>query len=178
MKAVRFSQFRGSGGSGDRGSARAARRTGPGPDCCTRGRRQLKRLEEARRTMDRQLPQTLGYEAAGLVDEVGVGVMDVAIGNRVFGFCADGAAQAAHAVLSSLRSNSAERLVPLVAARGTSTCGWDGQARETRSIAGTLTGSRDGVRDGQAKSGTHGPARPRSPGWRTTGTGWRRCQRT
>jgi hypothetical protein len=50
----------------------------------------------------------------------------------------------------------------------------DGQTRtlgETRSIAGTLTGSREGVRDGQAKSGTHGPARPRSPGWRTTGDG-------
>jgi len=51
--------------------------------------------------MDRQLPQTLGYEAAGVVDEVGVSVVDVVIGNRVFGFCADAAAQAEHAVLSS-----------------------------------------------------------------------------
>jgi len=50
--------------------------------------------------MDRELPQTLGYEAAGVVDELGQGVADVAVGDRVFGFCADGAAQAELAVLS------------------------------------------------------------------------------
>jgi NADPH:quinone reductase-like Zn-dependent oxidoreductase len=50
--------------------------------------------------MDRELPQTLGYEAAGVVDEVGEGVADVAVGARVFGFCAEGAAQAELAVLS------------------------------------------------------------------------------
>ena len=44
--------------------------------------------------MDRDLPQTLGYEAAGIVDELGEGVTDVAIGDRVFGFSPDGAAQA------------------------------------------------------------------------------------
>jgi len=49
--------------------------------------------------MDQQLPQTLGYEAAGVVDELGAGVADVAVGDRVFGFCADGAAQAELAVL-------------------------------------------------------------------------------
>ena len=50
--------------------------------------------------MDRQLPQTLGYEAAGVVDELGEGVSDVAVGDRVFGFSAEGAAQAELAVLS------------------------------------------------------------------------------
>jgi NADPH:quinone reductase-like Zn-dependent oxidoreductase len=50
--------------------------------------------------MDEELPQTLGYEAAGVVDELGVGVTDVAVGDRVFGFSSDGAAQAELAVLS------------------------------------------------------------------------------
>ena len=50
--------------------------------------------------MDTELPQTLGYEAAGVVDELGEGVADVTVGDRVFGFCADGAAQAELAVLS------------------------------------------------------------------------------
>lgn len=50
--------------------------------------------------MDQELPQTMGYEAAGVVDERGEGVTDVTIGDRVFGFCADGAAQAELAVLS------------------------------------------------------------------------------
>jgi NADPH:quinone reductase-like Zn-dependent oxidoreductase len=51
--------------------------------------------------MDPDLPQTLGYEAAGVVDELGEGVADVAVGDRVFGFSADGAAQAELAVLSA-----------------------------------------------------------------------------
>src|SRR5919204_2085653 len=50
--------------------------------------------------MDQELPQTLGYEAAGIVDEFGEGVTDVAPGDRVFGFCPDGAAQAQLALLS------------------------------------------------------------------------------
>ncbi|MFE9534458.1 NADP-dependent oxidoreductase [Streptomyces sp. NPDC006691] len=50
--------------------------------------------------MDPELPQTLGYEAAGVVDALGEGVMDVAVGDRVFGFCGAGAAQAELAVLS------------------------------------------------------------------------------
>jgi NADPH:quinone reductase-like Zn-dependent oxidoreductase len=50
--------------------------------------------------MDPDLPQTLGYEAAGVVDELGDGVSDVSVGDRVFGFCTDGAAQAELAVLS------------------------------------------------------------------------------
>ena len=50
--------------------------------------------------MDDGLPQTMGHEAAGVVDELGEGVGDVAIGDRVFGFSAEGAAQAELAVLS------------------------------------------------------------------------------
>jgi NADPH:quinone reductase-like Zn-dependent oxidoreductase len=50
--------------------------------------------------MDQDLPQTMGYEAAGIVDELGEGVTDVAIGDSVFGFSPDGAAQAELAVLS------------------------------------------------------------------------------
>jgi NADPH:quinone reductase-like Zn-dependent oxidoreductase len=50
--------------------------------------------------MDEELPQTLGYEAAGVVDEVGEGVADVAVGDRVFGLSAEGAAQAELALLS------------------------------------------------------------------------------
>ena len=50
--------------------------------------------------MDEELPQTLGYEAAGVVDELGEGVADVAVGDRVFGLSGAGAAQAELAVLS------------------------------------------------------------------------------
>ncbi|HEY7250894.1 MAG TPA: NADP-dependent oxidoreductase, partial [Methylomirabilota bacterium] len=50
--------------------------------------------------MDTGLPQTMGHEAAGVVDELGEGVADVAVGDRVFGLSAEGAAQAELAVLS------------------------------------------------------------------------------
>lgn len=50
--------------------------------------------------MDPELPQTLGYEAAGVVDEVGAGVTDVVAGERIFGVGGAGAAQAESAVLS------------------------------------------------------------------------------
>jgi NADPH:quinone reductase-like Zn-dependent oxidoreductase len=50
--------------------------------------------------MDGELPQTMGHEAAGVVDELGEGVADLAVGDRVFGFSAEGAAQAELAVLS------------------------------------------------------------------------------
>ncbi|MFC1402121.1 MULTISPECIES: NADP-dependent oxidoreductase [Streptacidiphilus] len=50
--------------------------------------------------MDEELPQTMGYEAAGVVDELGAGVTDVTVGDRVFGFSTEGAAQAELAVLS------------------------------------------------------------------------------
>lgn len=50
--------------------------------------------------LDQDLPQTLGHEAAGVVDTLGEGVTDVAVGDRVFGFSEQGAAQAELAVLS------------------------------------------------------------------------------
>jgi NADPH:quinone reductase-like Zn-dependent oxidoreductase len=50
--------------------------------------------------MDDELPQTMGYEAAGVVDELGAGVTDVTVGDRVFGLSAAGMAQAELAVLS------------------------------------------------------------------------------
>jgi NADPH:quinone reductase-like Zn-dependent oxidoreductase len=56
--------------------------------------------KKRRGLMDQKLPQTMGYEAAGVVDELGEGVTDVVAGDRVFGFCADGAAQAELAVLA------------------------------------------------------------------------------
>ncbi|HET9079004.1 MAG TPA: NADP-dependent oxidoreductase [Trebonia sp.] len=49
---------------------------------------------------DGELPQTMGQEAAGVVDELGEEVADVAVGDRVFGLSAEGAAQAELAVLS------------------------------------------------------------------------------
>ena len=42
------------------------------------------------RTANGELPQTLGHEAAGVVDKLGEGVADVAVGDRVFGFSAEG----------------------------------------------------------------------------------------
>jgi NADPH:quinone reductase-like Zn-dependent oxidoreductase len=51
--------------------------------------------------MDPELPQTMGHEAAGVVDELGEGVAEVAVGDRVFGFSTGGSAQAELAVLSS-----------------------------------------------------------------------------
>ncbi|WP_131736127.1 NADP-dependent oxidoreductase [Actinomadura roseirufa] len=50
--------------------------------------------------LDQELPQTLGYEAAGIVDELGEGVTGVAVGDRVFGFSAVSGVQAELAVLS------------------------------------------------------------------------------
>jgi len=100
MKAVRFSQFGGPEvleivelpdphpGPGEvRIAVRAA---GIG----------LSDLKKRKGLMDPELPQTVGYEAAGVVDELGGGVTDVAVGDRVFGVCAGGAAQAELAVLS------------------------------------------------------------------------------
>ncbi len=57
--------------------------------------------KKRRGLMDQELPQTLGYEAAGIVDELGPGVTGVTAGMRVFGFSDQGAAQAELAVLSA-----------------------------------------------------------------------------
>lgn len=46
------------------------------------------------------LPQTTGADVAGVVDEIGDGVTDVAVGDRVFGISDDQAAAAEFALLS------------------------------------------------------------------------------
>jgi NADPH:quinone reductase-like Zn-dependent oxidoreductase len=46
------------------------------------------------------LPQTTGADVAGIVDELGEGVTDVAVGDRVFGISDDQAAAAEYALLS------------------------------------------------------------------------------
>jgi NADPH:quinone reductase-like Zn-dependent oxidoreductase len=49
--------------------------------------------------MGGELPQTTGREVAGVVDELGAGVDDVAPGDAVFGFAADGAGAAEYSLL-------------------------------------------------------------------------------
>jgi NADPH:quinone reductase-like Zn-dependent oxidoreductase len=56
--------------------------------------------KKRRGLMDPGLPQAMGYEAAGVVDELGEGVADAAVGDRVFGLSAEEGAQAELAVLS------------------------------------------------------------------------------
>ncbi|MFF0492286.1 NADP-dependent oxidoreductase [Nocardia sp. NPDC004068] len=56
--------------------------------------------KKRRGELDEGLPQALGYEAAGVVDELGSGVTEVAVGDRVFGFTAHEGAQAESAVLA------------------------------------------------------------------------------
>nr|WP_231645128.1 alcohol dehydrogenase catalytic domain-containing protein [Sciscionella sp. SE31] len=50
--------------------------------------------------MDQELPQTMGHEAAGIVDELGASVTSVAVGDRVFGFSPASGAQTELTVLS------------------------------------------------------------------------------
>ncbi len=47
-----------------------------------------------------ELPQTTGRDVAGVVDEIGPGVTDVAVGDRVFGISDDGAGAAELALLT------------------------------------------------------------------------------
>jgi NADPH:quinone reductase-like Zn-dependent oxidoreductase len=51
--------------------------------------------------MGGDLPQTTGREVAGVVDQLGDGVSDVAVGDRVFGFAAGGGGVAELALLES-----------------------------------------------------------------------------
>ncbi len=44
--------------------------------------------------MDQELPQTLGYGASGLIDEMGDEVSNAAVGDRVFGMSPYGSTQA------------------------------------------------------------------------------------
>jgi NADPH:quinone reductase-like Zn-dependent oxidoreductase len=51
--------------------------------------------------MDQELPQTMGYEAAGVVDEIGDGVTGVQLGENIVGIGGGGSAQAEFAILST-----------------------------------------------------------------------------
>src|SRR5205814_8527967 len=50
--------------------------------------------------MGGEVPQSTGREVAGVVDELGDGVTDVAVGKRVFGFVAGGGGAAELALLA------------------------------------------------------------------------------
>jgi NADPH:quinone reductase-like Zn-dependent oxidoreductase len=54
--------------------------------------------------MDGGLPQTMGHEAAGVVDELGGGVADVAVGDRVFGFSAAGSSPRTRGAAALIRT--------------------------------------------------------------------------
>jgi NADPH:quinone reductase-like Zn-dependent oxidoreductase len=100
MKAARFSQF----GGPEVLEIVDVPDPHPGPSQVRIGVREagvsLSDWKKRKGLMDSELPQTLGYEAAGVVDELGADVTDAAVGDRVFGVCPDGAAQAELAVLS------------------------------------------------------------------------------
>ena len=123
--------------------------------------------------MDPELPQTLGHEAAGVVDELGVGVTDVAVGDRVFGLRrAGGPGRAGGAVL--LRADPAvarlRRRRGLPAAVETATRALDqlGVARGTRSSSTARPGAsecgRPARRRPRCSGDRHGqPGQPRLP---------------
>jgi NADPH:quinone reductase-like Zn-dependent oxidoreductase len=100
MKAVRFNQF--GGPMSSRSWISPDPHPGPGQVRIAVRAAGINASDWKKRKglMAGELPQTVGHEAAGVVDELGEGVADVAVGDRVFGFSAEGAAQAELAVLS------------------------------------------------------------------------------
>jgi NADPH:quinone reductase-like Zn-dependent oxidoreductase len=58
------------------------------------------KLRSGRLSFGVSLPQTTGRDVAGIVDEIGEGVTDVAVGDRVFGVSDDGAGAAELALLT------------------------------------------------------------------------------
>lgn len=58
------------------------------------------KLRSGKLSFGAQLPQTTGRDVAGVVDEIGEGVTDVAVGDRVFGVSDDGAGAAELALLT------------------------------------------------------------------------------
>jgi len=57
--------------------------------------------------MGGELPQTTGHDVAGVVDEIGEGVADVSVGDRVFGLCDDGTGTGAGAAELAVLSDYA-----------------------------------------------------------------------
>ncbi len=58
------------------------------------------KLRRGELSFGEELPQTTGRDVAGVVDEIGDGVTDVAVGDRVFGLSDDGAGAAELALLT------------------------------------------------------------------------------
>jgi hypothetical protein len=73
MKAVRFNQFRGPGGPRDRGPPRSASGPSQVRIAVRVARVNPSAWKKRKGLMDRELPQTMGHEAAGVVDELGEG---------------------------------------------------------------------------------------------------------
>jgi NADPH:quinone reductase-like Zn-dependent oxidoreductase len=117
--------------------------------------------------MDQDLPQTLGHEASGVVDEVGADVDGVAVGDRVFGASPYGAAQAELAVLS--------HWAPIPATLDEATSAAIPAATETAARAldelGVTAGSTVLINGASGRVGTAAVQLARERGARVIGTG-------